>query len=61
SRPDLFVDSRVSLLSTLEDLEGGWLYPEVSGSTAEVNLPVLISDLDAFKEVLFQAWQRVTV
>lgn len=61
SRPDLFVDSRVSLHSSIEELEGGWLYPEEVGSAAGVNMPVLISDLEAFKEVLFQAWQSVPV
>jgi purine nucleosidase len=61
SRPDLFFDSRVSLLSTIEDLEEGWLFPDETAVQDGINLPVLISDLDGFKEVLFEAWQAVPV
>jgi len=59
SRPDLFVDSRVDLQAGVEDLEGGWLLPKVPEGVSGINMPVLISDLEAFKEVLFKAWKNV--
>ncbi len=61
SRPDLFVDSRVSMHSTIEDLEGGWLFPVQASGENGVNMPLLISDVDDFKEVLFEAWQKIPV
>lgn len=61
SCPDLFVDSRVALQAGVEDLEGGWLLPKEPDGVSGINMPVLISDLEAFKEVLFKAWENVPV
>ena len=61
SCPDLFFNNPVSLESSLEDLESGTLRLREGAGVSGVNMPVLIRDLDKFKNVLFQAWRQVPV
>lgn len=61
SHPDLFHPSRVELMSTLQDLESGILLPRESDGSSGINMPVLLKDLEGFKDILFQAWRNVRV
>lgn len=61
THPGLFYDYQVMIQSTVNDLEDGTLLPEDSGGRWGVNMPVLINDLDRFKEVLFEAWRMISV
>lgn len=59
SHPDLFINNQVVIQSSVEDLEYGTLLPaDISGKRG-VNMPIQISDLDRFLEVLFEAWRKI--
>jgi len=61
SCPDLFFNNLVTIESSVEDLENGTLCPREEAGESVVNMPVLIQDLDKFKEVLFEAWRQIPV
>jgi len=61
SFPELFVDNQVVIDSSLEDMESGVLLPREGTEKAGINMPVMIKDLDKFKEVLFEAWRVISV
>ena len=61
SYPDLFFNNLVSLESSVEDLESGMLLPREKAGEPGVNMPVLIQDLDKFKDVLIEAWRQIPV
>ena len=61
SYPDLFFNNPISLESSVEDLESGMLLPREGAGEPGINMPVLIQDLDKFKEVLFEAWRQIPV
>lgn len=61
SFPELFIPNQVLIDSTPEDLEDGTLLPREGSDESLVNMPVMIKDLDRFKEVLFQAWRQIRI
>lgn len=61
SHPDLFVDYQVAILSNVEDLENGTLFPAAPDGTGGVNMPVLINDPDKFIDILFESWRKIVV
>jgi inosine-uridine nucleoside N-ribohydrolase len=61
SRPDLFFPNRVTIQSTVADLETGTLLPLETGSDEGINMPAFIKDFDRFLEVLFGAWKQISV
>lgn len=60
SYPELFHNHLVSIQSSVEDLENGTLLPAETDEKQGLNMPVLINDLDQFKEILFAAWQKIS-
>ncbi len=61
SHPELFAPRPVRLRSTVADLETGSLVLAQGEAGSPVNMPEHIHDPARFKEVLFQAWERVAV
>ena len=61
SYPELFINYQVLIESTLEELESGMLLPREGSEETGINMPVMITDLDKFKEVLFESWREITI
>ena len=61
SYPDLFDVNPVWVRSTVKDLETGMLVLAQEGKGARINMPTQILDVRRFKEILFEAWKRVSL
>lgn len=61
SFPDLFFPNQVRIKSTVTDLETGTLLYSEGGEGQGVNMPALITDFDRFLEILFEAWEQISV
>jgi purine nucleosidase len=60
SYPDLFDADPVWVRSTVKDLETGTLVLAQEGEGAYINMPTQILGVRRFKEILFEAWKRVS-
>jgi purine nucleosidase len=58
SHPELFDKNLVAIHSTAADLATGTLVPADDRKNARVNMPARILDVEQFKMILFEAWQR---
>ena len=61
SYPELFNEHIVTIRSSVKDLEDGTLIPVENKSGVGVNLPALITDIDRFMEILFEAWKEIRI
>ena len=61
SFPELFIHNQVMIESTPDDLESGTLLPREGSGAGSIDMPVMIKDLDQFKEVLFEAWRQIAI
>jgi inosine-uridine nucleoside N-ribohydrolase len=61
SYPELFNEHKVSIVSTVPDLETGSLVLDENPMEKNVNMPGLIMDFDRFKKILFDAWRTIRV
>ena len=62
TNPELFDDKLVSLVSTVEDLETGFLkIDENSNGTTKLNIPTKIKDITRFNQIIFDAWKNVSI
>lgn len=61
SCPELFNEHRVTMRSSIADLEDGTLIPVENNRGAGINMPALITDYDLFMDILFDAWKNVRV
>jgi purine nucleosidase len=59
SYPDLFDTNRVTIVSSVRDLETGSLIMAEQPGGRTINMPRSITDVSRFKAILFEAWQQV--
>jgi inosine-uridine nucleoside N-ribohydrolase len=59
--PELFEENPVWVRSTVQDLETGSIIVAEEGEGAQINMPNNILDRKRFKEILFDAWQKVQI
>jgi purine nucleosidase len=59
SYPELFTGEKVDVISTIKDLETGRLVFSESSAIKPICMPSRITDIDAFRTVLFEAWKGI--
>ncbi|KNF07262.1 inosine-uridine nucleoside N-ribohydrolase [Gottschalkia purinilytica] len=60
TNPELFDDNILNIVSSVKDLETGFL--KVNNSSNEgykVNIPTCIKDINLFNEIIFKSWENV--
>jgi hypothetical protein len=59
--PELFDENKVRIRSTVQDLETGSLILGEEGEGPQINMPNNILDRKRFKEILFEAWEKMEI